>query len=69
MRETAWPDTPSKISSLLNMQVLVTSEKYTPSEYYTQPFYPQKLALTSMTSGGRSVGIFRSWIKVMELVS
>jgi hypothetical protein len=27
---------------------------------YAIPFYPQKLALTSPTSGGRSVGIVRS---------
>jgi hypothetical protein len=31
--------------------------------------YPQKLALTSPTSGGRSVGIVRSRIKATELVS
>jgi hypothetical protein len=28
--------------------------------------YPQKLVLTSPTSGGRSVGIVRSWTKAME---
>jgi hypothetical protein len=27
---------------------------------YATPLYPQKLALTSLTSGGRSVGIVRS---------
>jgi hypothetical protein len=27
---------------------------------HATPLYPQKLALTSPTSGGRSVGIFRS---------
>jgi hypothetical protein len=31
--------------------------------------YPQKLALTSPTSGGRSVGIVRSLNKVTELVN
>jgi hypothetical protein len=31
--------------------------------------YQQKLALTSSTSGGRSVGIVRSRTKAMELVS
>jgi hypothetical protein len=31
-------------------------------------FYPQKLALTSPTSGGRSVGIVRSWTEAMEFV-
>jgi hypothetical protein len=31
--------------------------------------YPQKLALTSPTSSGRSVGIVRSWTKATELVS
>jgi hypothetical protein len=28
--------------------------------------YPKKLALTSPTSGGRSVGIVRSWTKATE---
>ena len=28
--------------------------------------YPQKLALTSPTGGGRSVGIVRSWTKATE---
>jgi hypothetical protein len=28
--------------------------------------YPQKLAITSSTSGGRSVGIVRSWTQTME---
>jgi hypothetical protein len=31
--------------------------------------YPQKLALTSPTSGGRSVGIVHSRTQAMELVS
>jgi hypothetical protein len=35
---------------------------------YIIPSYMQKLALTSPTSGGRSVGIFRSRIKVTEFV-
>jgi hypothetical protein len=30
------------------------------------PLYPQKLALTSPTVGGRSVGIVRSRTKAME---
>jgi hypothetical protein len=30
--------------------------------------YPQKLALTSPTSGGRSVGIIRLWAKATEFV-
>jgi hypothetical protein len=29
-------------------------------------FYPQKLALTSPTSGGRSIGIVRLWTKATE---
>jgi hypothetical protein len=33
------------------------------------PLYPQKLALTSPTSGGRSVGIVSSRTKTVELVS
>jgi hypothetical protein len=36
---------------------------------HATPLYPQKLALTSPTSGGRSVGIVRSRTKVTELVS
>ena len=32
------------------------------------PLYPQKLALTSPTSGGRSVGIVRSRTKATEFV-
>jgi hypothetical protein len=31
-------------------------------------FYPQKLTLTSPTSGGRSVGIVRLWIEATEFV-
>jgi len=33
------------------------------------PLYPQKLALTSPTGGGRSVGIVRSRAKATELVT
>jgi hypothetical protein len=33
------------------------------------PLYPQKLALSSLTSGGHSVGVVCSWTKAMELVS
>jgi hypothetical protein len=33
------------------------------------PFYLQKLALTSTTSGGRSVGIVRSRTKTTELLT
>jgi hypothetical protein len=36
---------------------------------YATPLYPQKLALTSPTSGGRLVGIVRSLTKATELVS
>jgi hypothetical protein len=32
------------------------------------PLYPQKLALTSPTGGGRSVGIVRSRTKATEFV-
>ena len=34
---------------------------------HVTPLYPQKLALTSPTGGGRSVGIVRSRIKATEL--
>jgi hypothetical protein len=37
--------------------------------FHATPLYPQKLALNSPTSGGRSVGIVRSQTKAMELVS
>jgi hypothetical protein len=33
---------------------------------YATPLYPQKLALTSPTGGGCSVGIFCSWTQAME---
>jgi len=33
------------------------------------PLYPQKLALTSPTGGGRSVGIVRSWTKATEYIN
>ena len=33
---------------------------------HVTPLYPQKLALTSPTGGGRSVGIVRVWTKSME---
>ena len=36
---------------------------------HATPLYPQKLALTSPTGGGRSVGIVRSRTKATELVS
>ena len=35
---------------------------------HVTPLYPQKLALTSPTGGGRSVGIVRSRTKATELV-
>jgi hypothetical protein len=35
---------------------------------HASPLYPQKLALTSPTSGGRSVGIVRSQTQATELV-
>jgi hypothetical protein len=36
---------------------------------HATPLYPQKLALTSPTSGGRSVGIVGSQTKATELVA
>jgi hypothetical protein len=35
---------------------------------HVTPLYPQKVALTSPTGGGRSVGIVRSRTKATELV-
>jgi hypothetical protein len=37
-----------------------------PSRWPRGTLYPQKLALTSPTSGGRSVGTVRSWTQAME---
>ena len=36
--------------------------------YHVTTLYPQKLALTSPTGGGRSVGIVRSWTKATEFI-
>jgi hypothetical protein len=38
-----------------------------PSRWPRGTLYPQKLALTSPSSGGRSVGIVRSWAQATEL--
>jgi hypothetical protein len=38
-----------------------------PLRWPSDTFYPQKLALASPTSGGRSVGIVRSLTKATEL--
>jgi hypothetical protein len=40
-----------------------------PSRWPRGTLYPQKLALTSPTSGGCSVGIVRSWTQATELVT
>jgi hypothetical protein len=40
-----------------------------PSRWPRGKHYPQKLTLTSPTSGGRSIGIVLSRTKAMELVS
>jgi hypothetical protein len=37
-----------------------------PSRFSRGTLYPQKLALTSLTSDGRSVGIVRSWTQATE---
>jgi hypothetical protein len=39
-----------------------------PSRWPRSTFYPQKLALTSPTSGGRSVGMIRSRTQATEFV-
>jgi hypothetical protein len=41
-------------------------EQRDPPRWQRDILYPQKLALTSPTNGGRSVGIVRSQIKAME---
>jgi hypothetical protein len=40
-----------------------------PSRWPRGTLYPQKVALTTQTSGGRSVGIVRSRTQVMEFSS
>jgi hypothetical protein len=40
-----------------------------PSRWPHDTLYAQKLALTSLTSGGRSIGIFRSRTQVTEFRS
>jgi hypothetical protein len=40
-----------------------------PSHWPRGAFYPQNLALTSPTSGGRSTGVDRSWTEATEFVS
>jgi hypothetical protein len=39
-----------------------------PSRWPRGTLYPQKLAITSLTSGGRSFGIVRSWTQTTEFV-
>jgi hypothetical protein len=39
-----------------------------PSRWPRDTHYPQKLALTSLTSGGRLVGLVHSWSKATEFV-
>jgi hypothetical protein len=36
------------------------------ADHVAPPLYPQKLAITSPTSGGRSIGIVRSGTQTME---
>jgi hypothetical protein len=42
------------------------NDRGNPLRWPRDTLYPQKLALTLPTSGGRSVGIVRSWTKAME---
>jgi hypothetical protein len=49
------------------LKTVNTAVEISPTDYAT-PFYPQKFALTSPTSGGRSVGIVRSRTKATEFV-
>jgi hypothetical protein len=39
-----------------------------PFRWPRETLYPQRLALTSPTKGGRSIGIVRSWTKAMKFV-
>jgi hypothetical protein len=45
---------------------MITLRNLTRCADHVTPLYPQKLALTSPTGGGRSVGIVRSRTKVTE---
>jgi hypothetical protein len=38
-----------------------------PRADHATPLYPLKLTLTPRTSGGRTVGVVRSWTKATEL--
>jgi hypothetical protein len=55
-------------SEVLCASVLVKSGLVRRTDHAT-PLYPQKMALTSQTSCGRSVGIVRSRTKATELVN
>jgi hypothetical protein len=48
-------------------EIEITAEGIRRADYAT-PLYPQKLLLTSPTSGGRSVGIVRSRTQATEFV-
>jgi hypothetical protein len=54
-------------SSGCGIETEITAIWEPPTDYAT-PLYPQKLAVNSATSGGRSVGIVRSRTKVTELL-
>jgi hypothetical protein len=75
-----WPALPKGLNTHLDLRVLAIMYRYEtttclesreygrrdPSRWPRGTLYPQKLALTSPTSGGRSVGIVHSWTQTTE---
>jgi hypothetical protein len=56
---------PERKSSGFSLEIREYGRK-DPSRWSRDTLYPQKLAPTSPTSGGRSVGIVRSWTEATE---
>jgi hypothetical protein len=62
-----WVVKPAVLFITITKKSFIVEENIRRTDHAT-PLYPQKLALTSPTSGGRSVGIVRSRTKATELV-
>jgi hypothetical protein len=65
--EYNWGDTWNKKKRLRSRKLKLRPQGIRRADYAT-PFYQKKLALTSQTSGGRSVGIVRSRTQATEFV-
>jgi hypothetical protein len=57
-----------KVLLSLSVSLLLNLKGWIRCADHVTPLYPQKLALTSPTGGGRSVGIVRSRTKATESV-